>query len=122
MGLINVDLHSRRVIGRAIILYQRPLALTRNSLTVMARLVRAIRHRTGLNRMARTSRAMTVLGQHRSPIRPLVLFEIDSTRVTCRRVRASEPAPCFARQPGDPPNQSGEGDDEKGRPHGPEQA
>jgi hypothetical protein len=54
--------------------------------------------------------------------RAIITFEIDSTGVTCRLVRASEPAPCCVRQPGDPPNQSGEGDDEKGRPHGPEQA
>ena len=46
MGLIDVDLYSHRVIGRAII-----------------------------------------------------TFEIDSTGVTCRRVRASEPAPCCASSP-----------------------
>jgi hypothetical protein len=33
----------------------------------MARLVRAIRHPTGLDQMARTRRAMTVLGGHGSP-------------------------------------------------------
>jgi hypothetical protein len=68
-------------------LYQRPLALTRNSLTVMARLVRAIRHRTGLNRMVRTSRAMTVLGQHRSPVRAAGIRELGTQCCVTARPR-----------------------------------